>query len=326
MSESTELTQAQESFLDQKGLTKSEWRTLKSVIFPTANNDTEIVMALEYCQSRNLDVFKKPVHLVPMWDSRTRTYKTAVMPGIYEIRTTAARTGEYSGMDSPVWGEIIQVSSEGKDISVPSFCQVTVFRTIKGQRVPFAGPEVYFEEACATKGKTNDLNKMWTKRPRGQLQKCAEAAALRCAFPEELGGIMSAEEMDGQVIEAPAWTPTYTEDDREKFHRLIAESDALGFHVFSKTCPTTQFIDLYGTFPAGNKTKGKEIAKALDEEGRNQLQDVIAQIESNDDESSVSEIWHELSTEIQDYIYSQHLTPELQDLITRMLEPQQEAV
>jgi hypothetical protein len=35
--------------------------------------------------------------------------------------------------------------------------------------------------------KDGSPNSMWQKRPRGQLDKCAEAAALRAAFPEELG-------------------------------------------------------------------------------------------------------------------------------------------
>jgi hypothetical protein len=42
---------------------------------------------------------------------------------------------------------------------------------------------------------------MWRRRTRGQLDKCAEAAALRAAFPEELGNDYSAEEMEGQVID-----------------------------------------------------------------------------------------------------------------------------
>ena len=42
---------------------------------------------------------------------------------------------------------------------------------------------------------------MWGKRPRGQLDKCVEAAALRKAFPEELGNVYAAEEMEGRTID-----------------------------------------------------------------------------------------------------------------------------
>ena len=43
---------------------------------------------------------------------------------------------------------------------------------------------------------------MWQKRKFGQIAKCAEAEALRCAFPEELGGIYTAEEMRDQEVES----------------------------------------------------------------------------------------------------------------------------
>jgi hypothetical protein len=77
--------------------------------------------------------------------------------------------------------------------TVPEFCTVTVHRIIAGERVQFSHTE-FFEEACNTT-KDGSLNSMWTKRKRGQLSKCAEAGALRKAFPEESGGIISADEV-----------------------------------------------------------------------------------------------------------------------------------
>ena len=40
---------------------------------------------------------------------------------------------------------------------------------------------------------------MWTKRPRGQIAKCAAAQALRVAFPE-IASAPTAEEMEGKTI------------------------------------------------------------------------------------------------------------------------------
>src|SRR5256885_16005138 len=45
---------------------------------------------------------------------------------------------------------------------------------------------------------TDVPNEMWSNRPVGQLEKCAEAGALRRAFPEEIGNALTAEEMEGQ--------------------------------------------------------------------------------------------------------------------------------
>jgi hypothetical protein len=64
--------------------------------------------------------------------------------------------------------------------------------------------KVFWEETYATVGKSEVPNDMWAKRPRGQLDKCVEAAALRKAFPEELGNTYAAEEMEGRTIEGVA--------------------------------------------------------------------------------------------------------------------------
>ena len=49
---------------------------------------------------------------------------------------------------------------------------------------------------------------MWSNRPVGQLEKCAEAGALRRAFPEEIGNALAAEEMEGQhTLDGAAQTP-----------------------------------------------------------------------------------------------------------------------
>jgi len=133
-----------------------------------------------------------------------------VMPGIYEYRTTAQRTGEMAGISDPEFGPIIDY----KGVTAPEWCKVTVYRRQNGERCAYSHLE-YFPEAVNTK-KDGTINAMWTKRPRGQLAKCAEAGALRKAFPEELGGEMTAEEgFSGVVVEPEATTK------RKKINSLI---------------------------------------------------------------------------------------------------------
>ena len=182
-------------------LDESMWSALTSSIFPGAKPES-IIMAVEYAKARNLDIMKKPCHIVPMSvkDSKTgqSQWRDVIMPSITEHRITATRTNQYAGQDAPVFGPMVDIKFGNVVHTVPESCTVTVYRIIHGDKVPFCHTE-YFEEACATV-KDGGLNSMWTKRKRGQLAKCAEAGALRKAFPEEIGNEYTVEEMQGKEI------------------------------------------------------------------------------------------------------------------------------
>jgi phage recombination protein Bet len=154
-------------------------------------------LALSYCRARNLDPFRRVVHIVPIWDKEHRCWVETVWPGIAEFRTTAFRTGEYAGKKPTEFGPTIKKSWAAGDGSVevafPEWAQVTVYRTVNGERVEWPGPRVYWLETFASV-KSGAPNSMWQKRPCGQLEKCAEAAALRCAFPEEIGSEYTSDE------------------------------------------------------------------------------------------------------------------------------------
>ena len=178
---------------------------LRSSLYPGAK-DESIRMVLSYCRAAGLDPLQKPVHIVPMWDSKARAYRDVVMPGIGLYRTQASRTGEAAGVSEPEFGPDVTEAIGGQEITFPSWCRVTVFRLLpNGATAQFTARE-FWRENYAVKGgpeKSIAPNTMWTKRPYGQLAKCAEAQALRKAFPE-LGAAPTAEEMEGKVIDAGA--------------------------------------------------------------------------------------------------------------------------
>lgn len=186
---------------------------LQSSLYPGAKPDS-IKLVLGYCRAAGLDPMQKPVHIVPMLVSNgkknergydQKEFRDVVMPGIGLYRVQAARTGELAGIDEPVFGPM--VSQFG--IEFPDWCKVTVYRMIGGQRVAFTACE-FWTENYATAGKDTEApNAMWKRRPRGQLAKCAEAQALRKAFPE-LGSQPTADETivePGDVIDAATGTP-----------------------------------------------------------------------------------------------------------------------
>lgn len=195
------------------GLDKSSWKALVEAVFPSAKTVDSVVMALSYCKARNLDPFKKPVHIVPIWDNAKRCLVETVWPGIAELRTTAFRTGQYAGCDEAEFGEDQTLEFTGRvkggdgyedksiTVTFPEWCRITVHRELSGRVCKFVGPKVYWLESYATMGKTDLPNEMWQTRARGQIEKCAEAAALRKAFPEELGSLYAAEEVEGRNID-----------------------------------------------------------------------------------------------------------------------------
>lgn len=183
--------------LKRRNINGQTWKVLQETIFPNAS-DASIIMAIDYCKVRNLDILKKPVHIVPIWNKEQKRYIDTVWQGISELRTTAMRTGQYAGCDETVFGKDITQKVGNVEITFPEWAQVTVYRIIAGQRVPFNGGKVRWLETVATT-KDGAPNSMWKQRPYGQLEKCAEAAALRKAFPEELGNEYAAEEMGNKI-------------------------------------------------------------------------------------------------------------------------------
>ncbi len=186
--------------LVERGMSLEQWRVLQEVIWPGAKSKEAVLMAWDYCKARGLDPFKKPVHIVEVWDGKLKKMVETIWPGISEIRTTASRTRQYAGKSEPEYGPDVTKTLGESEFTFPEWCKITVYKLIGGERCPYTAV-VYWEEAYAKKKKTDETpNSMWTRRKRGQLAKCTEAEALREAFPEETGGMPTAEEMEGQAI------------------------------------------------------------------------------------------------------------------------------
>ena len=183
--------------LKKRNISGQTWKVIKETIYPGATDESAL-MVFDYCKVRNLDVLKHPVHIVPIYDSKKKTMVDTVWQGISELRTTAMRTGEYAGCDETIYGRDITQKVGNIEITFPEWAQVTVYRMVAGQRVPFHGGKVRWLETVSTT-KEGNPNSMWKQRPYGQLEKCAEAAALRKAFPEELGNEYCAEEMGNKI-------------------------------------------------------------------------------------------------------------------------------
>jgi len=235
------------------GIDKSGWKVLVEAVFPAAASPDSIVMALAYCRARNLDIFKKPVQIVPIYDSKRGGMVDTVWPGIAELRTTAMRTGSFAGFEDTEYGPMIEEDLGGAVIRYPEWAQCTVYRLVAGQKVAFVGPKTFWIETYATKKRdTKAPNAMWAKRPRGQLEKCAEAAALRRAFPEEIGNEYAAEEVEGQAFGVRDVTQREAPNLAERLAAPTGEPTE-GFTVHNALDPEDHIPDFDAAPPASDE-------------------------------------------------------------------------
>ena len=170
---------------------------LKNSLYPGAA-DASVMMVMGYCRAAGLDVMKKPVHIVPIWNKDAGRMVDVIMPGIALYRTEAARTGEYVGKSEPEFGPDKTATLSGIEVTFPSWCRVTVRRLVHGKVCEFTAKEFWLENYATAKRDTQAPNAMWKKRAYGQLAKCTEAQALRMAFPEQTGGTNTDDEMSGK--------------------------------------------------------------------------------------------------------------------------------
>lgn len=200
------------SILQNNNVSEKELiNVLKNTLYPGAS-DESVMMLIAYCKVKKLNPILKPVHIMNM---KVKTNKKdsngnfiyesrdVIMPGIGQYRIDAARSGQYAGMSEPEFGEEVTENLSGKQITYPKWCRVTVKKKLGDTIAEFTAKE-FWKENYATAGKdTRAPNEVWTKRAYGQLAKCAEAQALRKAFPDEVGNEYTKEEMEGKIIFEP---------------------------------------------------------------------------------------------------------------------------
>ena len=195
---STAITNAQSSAL---AVTETElMNVLRNSLYPGAN-DESIKMVIGYCKASGFDPMQKPVHIVPMYDSKAKQMRDVIMPGVNLYRTIAARSG-CAGVSEPEFGSEITENLGGIQITYPAWCRVTVKRRLDtGDIVEFTAKEFWKENYAMKGGQEKSIapNSMWLRRPYAQIAKCAEAQALRKAFPE-VGAQPTADEMEGKSM------------------------------------------------------------------------------------------------------------------------------
>jgi phage recombination protein Bet len=166
--------------------TPEQVELIKNVVAPGCTDD-ELKLYLYTAGRTGLDPLTKQIYCIK------RGGKMTIQTGIDGYRAIAVRTGELAGIDDAAFD-----NETGK---YPGKASVTVYRMVQGQRVPFSASARWMEYCQQFNGVPGG---QWAKMPYLMLAKCAEALALRKAFPNDLSGIYTSEEMgqaDNQVQE-----------------------------------------------------------------------------------------------------------------------------
>lgn len=194
-----------QALAEDTGFDRRRLELIKKRYFVEGGSDEEFELFMTQASRRGLDPTRKHIYAVARnsWNPQTKKTETTIshQVSIDGQRLLAERTGQYEGQTAPQWcGPDGQWRDVWLEDGPPAAARVGVYR--KGFREPIYAV-VRYQSFVQTKavyenGKKTDRvepTKFWADMPDHMLAKVAEAQALRRAFPEDLGGLYTAEEM-----------------------------------------------------------------------------------------------------------------------------------
>ncbi len=201
--------------LQNSRLTREQIDLLKKTVCKGATDD-EFALFIEVCNHTGLNPFIGQIRCLQRRtkNQNTQQWEIAMVTqvGIDGFRLVAERTGKYRGQTVP---QFIDAAGNPREVWLdakkpPIACKVGVLK--EGFTEPLYAIAHY--EDYVQRTKDGGVNAMWRKVGI-MLPKCAEAQALRKAFPQELSGLYTEEEL-----------PTNTDGEDEQTRQISTTHSA----------------------------------------------------------------------------------------------------
>lgn len=184
---------------------------IKNMYFKGLTHD-DLEIFLHACKRTQLDPFMRQIYAVKRKNYKTNQEEMTIQTGIDGYRLIAERTGRYAPGREPTYTYTV----EGRILSSTAYVKKM---TDDGTWHEVAAT-AYFDEYCQKtkeyQGKPSQPTQFWLKMGHLMLGKCAEALALRKAFPADLSGIYTKEEMDQADLEDPSAETSVAQQENEK--------------------------------------------------------------------------------------------------------------
>lgn len=263
MSENNQVT----VLINELGITNYDFKTITNSILRGASNE-DILFFLKTAQSLKLNPLAKQITAFKTWNKDVNGFIIQAFPTIDGLRVIAERSGTYKGQtlisycgDDGQWSDFWNLKN-----GYPTAAKVGVYK--EGFTDPVYG--IVYWDAYKREDKKGELMQRWKLDPLGMLGKCAEAQALRRAFPNDVGGLYADIEIDPEQGLRDVNKEDEGNDEGEKYRILNDILELCKKHDYSTDSLKVLIAENY------NKSSSKELTLDETRDLANDLVDILS--------------------------------------------------